>query len=759
MGAEQSNSSVRSSGSTGRSKLGKSGRSADRFKPSGRVNGISNSCTETDKQPEISCEPKVWLRSNTGLGCKLRGQVKIIIPKSVVEICDECFKFCREIEEVTFEEGSCLKKIGFHAFYHCETITKIVIPKTVEELCVGCFERCRSLAQVKFEEGSIIKKIGSSAFEDTIIDDLIIPKSVQEIGKECFMNLSNKCLRTVSFEEGTNIKKLGDRAFYYSNIRKFVIPKSVEEIGTECFSECHSLSQVTFENETMIKTFSRMSFYKTLLKTFVIPRHIQKIPSYCFAHCTSLFEVKFEEGSSVREYEGEAFVETGLKSFRIPKSVEVIGIHCFDGCRALSHVSFEEGSILKEIGIAAFRNTSITSFVIPAMVEELGGGCFEGCKTLSEIVFNGSCIDRDRVGGRVFVNTALTSIYVPKGTKDQLLPAINRAFYFSIYEKAPPRIVESEPLEDIVSLTGEESSTDYEDCNVSEITANMSDLVIDITEYKRVRSLGSGGFGNVFLYKKGELLVAAKFIPSSNEKNQTIFERETENLRSLVHPFIVPIRGYSLPSINNDYNFVIIMEHVAGGSLASIMDNSPDWFDTTAKTIIIYGIALGMSYVHSKGIIHCDLKPGNVLLDNDHMPRICDFGSSRLFLNEKTPTLPSFTARYGAPEIYKEQAYNEKIDVYSFGVILYELVTGKSAFCRLSQYQLMNRILIQEERETIPESVSPFIRDLIEQCWAQDPHQRPSFAEVCSLLKKNAQKIFADSDAERIKSFTRKYGR
>jgi serine/threonine protein kinase len=183
----------------------------------------------------------------------------------------------------------------------------------------------------------------------------------------------------------------------------------------------------------------------------------------------------------------------------------------------------------------------------------------------------------------------------------------------------------------------------------------------------------------------------------------------------------------------------------------------PALLPTTFPNVLVsanQGIAVGMAYVHSTGIIHRDLNPRNVLLDANHLPRICDFGSRRLFGTETTMTAaPAFTPCYGAPELYMEEDYNEQVDVYSFGVMLYELATGTLAFRGLTQYQLVNRLLVQQRREAIPATVTPFARDLIERCWQQDTASRPSFSEICSLLAHKAHTLFPDIDLLRLYEF------
>ena len=113
-----------------------------------------------------------------------------------------------------------------------------------------------------------------------------------------------------------------------------------------------------------------------------------------------------------------------------------------------------------------------------------------------------------------------------------------------------------------------------------------------------------------------------------------------------------------------------------------------------------------MRYVHSLGIIHRDLKPSNVLLDESHRPLVCDFGSSRVLSSDTTLTQsPQLTVYYAAPEFSDEDvAYDSKVDVYSFGVMLYEIVTGQLALRHLNQYQVLPFILRGKRSPSPPEA-------------------------------------------------------
>ena len=110
--------------------------------------------------------------------------------RNVTIIGHGCFKKCTNLESVTFENGSELKKIGEEAFYETN-INKITIPKSVNLIEDRCFKKCNKLESVAFELGSELKKIGEEAFYETNINKITIPKSVKLIGKNCFKSYTD----------------------------------------------------------------------------------------------------------------------------------------------------------------------------------------------------------------------------------------------------------------------------------------------------------------------------------------------------------------------------------------------------------------------------------------------------------------------------------------------------------------------------------------------------------------------------------------
>jgi serine/threonine protein kinase len=257
--------------------------------------------------------------------------------------------------------------------------------------------------------------------------------------------------------------------------------------------------------------------------------------------------------------------------------------------------------------------------------------------------------------------------------------------------------------------------------------------------------------------------IAVKCFPKLSEHDhiqEEVFFREIEALARLDHRCIVPFFGYVLQAPKSGPK--LATHFMPGGSLHDVLESNPLWFTGTAKSIVAAGIVIGMISVHKMRIIHRDLKPSNVLFDTDRRPRISDFGSSRDLNLRGTLTGGEQvgTPLYMAPELYEEGDYDEKIDVYSFALILYEIVVGHPVFPpTLTLMQLCAKIL-RNERAEIPSNVEGFVAHLIRRGWSSDPAERPSFAEIYALMRQNDFRITSeDFDAREVASYVTWAGR
>nr|GFA64721.1 serine/threonine-protein kinase EDR1 [Tanacetum cinerariifolium] len=149
-------------------------------------------------------------------------------------------------------------------------------------------------------------------------------------------------------------------------------------------------------------------------------------------------------------------------------------------------------------------------------------------------------------------------------------------------------------------------------------------------------------------------------------------------------------------------------------------------------------VAKGMNYLHTSNpvIVHRDLKTPNLLVDKNWVVKVCDFGMSRMkhhtFLSSKST---AGTPEWMAPEVLRNEPSNEKCDVFSFGVILWELATLRVPWTEMNSMQVVGAVGFQYRHLDIPETVDPAVARIITDCWHPDPQSRPSFKEIIARLK------------------------
>ncbi|CAM9599544.1 unnamed protein product [Choristocarpus tenellus] len=144
-----------------------------------------------------------------------------------------------------------------------------------------------------------------------------------------------------------------------------------------------------------------------------------------------------------------------------------------------------------------------------------------------------------------------------------------------------------------------------------------------------------------------------------------------------------------------------------------------------------------MNYLHSHHppILHRDLKSANLLLDDSFNVKICDFGLARLKALTNSMTGNCGTVQWMAPEVLANQKYSETADVYSFGIVCWELLSRVCPYEGMSQIQVAVAVLNSGLRPIIPDWCPPFFRNLIEVSWQQDPTLRPSFHQVLENIR------------------------
>jgi serine/threonine protein kinase len=245
-----------------------------------------------------------------------------------------------------------------------------------------------------------------------------------------------------------------------------------------------------------------------------------------------------------------------------------------------------------------------------------------------------------------------------------------------------------------------------------------------------------------------------KIIAARDGGAQKAILSEIEALSKLKHPCIVELKGFC-PPIGNE-SAKIVMEYVGGGTLKKLLRTDlrlPRWWNSTRKAVMVAEIVIGMKYIHCEGLIHRDLKPTNILVDDDHNAKISDFGSSRAYEVDMTMT-GTGTPLYLAPEV-ESGHYDSTVDVYSFGIIVYEIVCGNGIFSNDGDKDGLGINMLRGKRPDIPGHVLPFSRNLIEKCWSQNATERPDFNEILRSLEGEEFKIMKGVDSDAVKGWCR----
>ncbi|KZV39942.1 hypothetical protein F511_11322 [Dorcoceras hygrometricum] len=248
--------------------------------------------------------------------------------------------------------------------------------------------------------------------------------------------------------------------------------------------------------------------------------------------------------------------------------------------------------------------------------------------------------------------------------------------------------------------------------------------------------IGLGSYGEVYHAEWNDTEVAVKKFLDQDFSGAALdeFKREVRIMRRLRHPNIVLFMG----AVTRPPNLSIVSEFLPRGSLYRIIHRPHSQIDEKRRIKMALDVAKGMNCLHTSTptIVHRDLKSHNLLVDNNWNVKVCDFGLSRLkhntFLSSKST---AGTPEWMAPEILRNEPSNEKCDVYSFGVILWELATLKLPWSEMNPIQVVGAVGFQNRRLEIPKEVDPLVARIICECWQTEPNLRPSFAQLTVGLK------------------------
>jgi len=274
-------------------------------------------------------------------------------------------------------------------------------------------------------------------------------------------------------------------------------------------------------------------------------------------------------------------------------------------------------------------------------------------------------------------------------------------------------------------------SKDIESRNMDEIDkALVEKAKIKPSEIKMSNVLGVGSFATVYrgYWQRNE--VAIKVIKSTKA---TALIDEAGIMVKIRHPNVVTFLGACL----NKPELFIVTEFMSRGDLYNILHNNDIVIENAHVRNMALDTCKGMAYLHSRSIIHRDLKTFNLLVDKDWTVKVGDFGLSRILEEVQSPqTLTSCgTTSWAAPEVLRDQRYSLNADVYSFGICLWEMCTRKEPYGPLFAPQVVIAVAVNGKRPEIPSDLPDYFASLIKLCWTEVPTERPSFVMIMEQLE------------------------
>jgi serine/threonine protein kinase len=259
--------------------------------------------------------------------------------------------------------------------------------------------------------------------------------------------------------------------------------------------------------------------------------------------------------------------------------------------------------------------------------------------------------------------------------------------------------------------------------------------------------IGKGGYGEVYYgeWKLQEVAVKKLYLSPHNTSESELksIQREIDILKNLRNRHIIQYYG----TYSDDQEILIIMDYAENGTLANfINDNKDKEHDWSFNTGLIKQMTLGLVYIHHENIIHRDLKSMNILLANNYQAKISDFGLAKTkdISSSRSKDIKG-TLRWMAPELLKGKKHSEQSDIYSLGMVIWEIAAKSTIPFRDIDNSSLYFHIIKNGKETIPVGTPQNIHNIIQQCWKDDLDERitlKGILEEIGVDKLSLQVIF-----------------
>eukprot|EP01130_Rhizamoeba_saxonica_P001928 TRINITY_DN11748_c0_g1_i1.p1 TRINITY_DN11748_c0_g1~~TRINITY_DN11748_c0_g1_i1.p1 ORF type:complete len:517 (+),score=91.27 TRINITY_DN11748_c0_g1_i1:6-1556(+) len=265
--------------------------------------------------------------------------------------------------------------------------------------------------------------------------------------------------------------------------------------------------------------------------------------------------------------------------------------------------------------------------------------------------------------------------------------------------------------------------------------------------------LGEGYHGKVFKgrCRRTEVAIKVPHMQNLSERELQNFRNEIETMSKIFHPNVVLFLGAS----TSEGQIKIVTELMSSDLEALLHSKAGRRLPLHRRLNLAVEASKGMNWLHGIcNVIHRDLKPANLLVDRSHKTvKVTDFGFSETFMSH-LPNRDLFgrrgTAIWMAPEVMCEEDFNEKIDVYAFGIILWEIYSLEEPFSEYTRWEdFSSAICFDKARPPIDKNCPESLRLLMERCWDEDPDVRPSFSEIIFRLQECIVDVLIDDPAGR----------
>ncbi|XBI95282.1 hypothetical protein VPH35_031783 [Triticum aestivum] len=417
--------------------------------------------------------------------------------------------------------------------------------------------------------------------------------------------------------------------------------------------------------------------------------------------------------------QGVKLPDTFNASVDASATMEECRARCFDNCSCVAYAP-------ADIRVGAVAGCIIWTGYITDLRYVDGGQDLYMRLPKSELVFPQQRVENCLVLYYISHGQSLSDANTPAGSRRDPASTIG-----SVPEADPPTIMEA--------------TEEFSEAGICVPPVDLPSIKAATNDFSDSNIIGKGGFGVVYTALLNGVIVAVKRLKPSGltEKGKKDFTREVEVMSTVTHNNLVKLVSYC----QEEDEWILVYEYMPNKSLSPYIfgeNSSPGPSLTWVQRLeIIHGVAVGVEYLHNKEVIHRDLKLSNILLDHELKPKIADFGTAKLFIDDQTNPTVVQTPGYIAPEYAREAYLTLKCDVYSFGVVLLEIVSGKKnvkkflldawGFWNKGKIKALLDSQVAEPNQQLSLELSRVIQiGLL--CVQPMPDDRPSMPEVVVML-------------------------